>query len=57
MSHSDDGPVNSRISANGFGIKINGYEDLAVFPESAMLNNDCRKNAVYSWEEEETLSH
>ncbi|KAH3938032.1 hypothetical protein HBI25_127530 [Parastagonospora nodorum] len=29
MGHSDDDPVNGRIRANGFGVKINGYEHLA----------------------------
>ncbi|KAH4627484.1 hypothetical protein HBH81_177880 [Parastagonospora nodorum] len=30
MGHSDDDPVNGRIRANGFGVKINGYEHLAT---------------------------
>ncbi|KAH3966436.1 hypothetical protein HBI60_176640 [Parastagonospora nodorum] len=43
MSHSDDDPINSRIRANGFGVKCH-------------VEHDCRPNATYSCEEE-TLSH
>ncbi|KAH4923812.1 hypothetical protein HBI79_165270 [Parastagonospora nodorum] len=56
MSQSDDDPINGWISANAFGLKINGYENLAVLPEIAIFNHDYRPNATYSCEEE-TLSH
>jgi hypothetical protein len=56
MGHSDDDPVDDRISTNNFEVMIDGIGQSALFPEIAMLNHDCRPNAAYFFDEK-TLTH
>lgn len=52
MGHADSDAIDDRINTNNFQVVINGIGHLALFPEMAMLNHDCRPNAAYFFDED-----
>ncbi|KAI0998645.1 hypothetical protein K3495_g9553 [Podosphaera aphanis] len=55
-SYSVGDPVMERINTNSFAGKFNGKPHFLVYPETALINHDCRPNAVYH-HDEKTLIH
>jgi hypothetical protein len=56
MGHTDADAVDDRITTNNFEVSIDGISQSALFPEIAMLNHDCRPNAVYAFDQD-TMTH